>query len=193
MPPKQESPAWRSRSFTNLPGWKCAHKELEQDPRRGGDVLRHQEALTEHLHPGKGCNTPWLSSIKGCSACQAGHGSSSATAQHQVQEEGASLPWEQLSGSFQRGSVWRGLHHLRSRLEGLWQRLCVEGAERPWDQIRGVLAVALCRRGCTARSLISTAHAWEHRALGHSPRLALQPGQAEARRAQDSKVTPAPS
>ena len=40
-------------------------------------------------------------------------------------------------------------------------------------------------------SMNPTVHAPEHRALGHSPGSGLLPGQAEARRAQDSKDAPA--
>ena len=50
-PQDRKAQAQRSRSFTNLPGQKGAHREFGQDPRRVGDALRLPEALTEDLRP----------------------------------------------------------------------------------------------------------------------------------------------
>ena len=46
-PQDRKAPSRRSRSLTNLSGRKGAHRELEQDPKRGGDALRLPGALTD--------------------------------------------------------------------------------------------------------------------------------------------------
>ena len=50
--PGQESSVLEKQNFTNLTRRKGTHRELEQDPRRGGDALRLPGALTEDLHSG---------------------------------------------------------------------------------------------------------------------------------------------
>ena len=78
MSPGQESPDRRSRSFTNLPGRKGACRELEQDPRRGGDALRLPGTLRELLCPGRRArHTLRPSSLKACSVYKVEPGSSS--------------------------------------------------------------------------------------------------------------------
>ena len=90
MSPGQESPAWRSRSFTNLPGGKGAPRELEQDPRRGGDALRLPGTLTEHLRPRESAPHPAAELAKGL-------------------QHGARPDPEQLGGGLGRGSMQREL------------------------------------------------------------------------------------
>ena len=63
------------------------------------------------------------------------------------------------------GARWQ---HLGQR-----KRLCVEGAARLLEQLRGARAAALWRGGCTAGSENPTALAPEHRAPRHSPGFGL--------------------
>ena len=67
-----------SRNFTNLPGWKGAHRELRQDPRRGNGTPRFPWSLTEELRPrGEHPTPPGPSAGKGWSeGGRAGLGSS---------------------------------------------------------------------------------------------------------------------
>ena len=78
----------------------------------------------------------------------------------------------------------------RSSSEVAWAEALWRGLRDPGNSSRAVLAGAPWGGGCAARSVIPTAQ----RAQGAgdtAPDLALPPGQAEARRAQESKDTPA--
>ena len=67
------------------------------------------------------------------------------------------------------------------------------GAESPQEQLQGAQAAAPLRGGCVAESESNSAGPGAQGTRDTAQDLVLPPGQAEARRAQDSKETPAPS
>ena len=62
-----------------------------------------------------------------------------------------------------------------------------------WEQLGGTRVVAPQRGGCEARSVNPTVQARSTGRRGHSPRSSLPLGQAESRRAQNSRDATAPS
>ena len=139
----------------------------------GGDALGLPGTVTATARPGECAELP-----KGCSA----HGGTRRDPEQlkglgrRLRGGGCAAPGAARRGSGRgRGSVRRGLRGSRSSSGGLGRRLRGEAA---------------ARRG---RERESNSAGVEHRAPGHSPGSGLPPGQAEARRAQDSKDTPAPS
>ena len=79
----RKAPSWRSRSFTNLPLGRGTRRQLQQDPRRGGDALRLPGTLTQDLTPpppGEGATPRRPGSLKGCSGGTARPGSRSEAA-----------------------------------------------------------------------------------------------------------------
>ena len=131
----QESPVLEKQELHQSSRVERRSQGVRTGPQEGGDALRLLGTLTDTCAPERMHHTQRPSSLKGCSACSAGPGSSSeglgggASAQRVLRSPGAARMW-------------------------LWQTLHMGGAAQPQEQLGG----CSCRgRSSGQRGL----HSWE--------------------------------
>ena len=152
VPPGQKKTR-RSRSFTNIPGWKGACRELEQDPRRGGDAFRLPRTLTAPA-PGESAPHPTAELPKELQCTTGGRGAAQMAAL-------VAAPWRGPGSSSGGGSV-RGSPGRGGGREGTGQQGC--------SCRRAARAVQI---GAPPRSIQAPAD-WELRELLQEPTPGLE-------------------